>query len=257
MIKKNTNLQKNNQLRYCIELSYAGTNYCGWQRQPREVGVQQILEEKMSLIFRQPTTVVGCGRTDTGVHASQYFAHFDYPFDLPPNAIYRLNQLLPTDIATKNIFAVAPDFHARFDARLRSYTYFLEKNKNPFLPVGTFQFPLLETLDCAQMQAAAKLLLNYNDFTTFCKTNADNQTMRCEITRSEWHFEKDKMTYHISADRFLRGMVRLIVGACMSAGEGKISLEDLKLAMENRVPLVRARSVAAAGLYLSEVIYDF
>jgi tRNA pseudouridine38-40 synthase len=243
--------------RYFIELAYNGTHYFGWQRQPGKNSVQQTLEEFMGTILGTELEITGCGRTDTGVHAKQYFAHFDFEGEFPTEFVRRLNKFLPKDIAVFRIFEVAPDAHARFDAYQRSYEYHLSFRKDPFTEHLAYFYPYTQQPDPALMQAAAALLLQYTEFAPFCKSNHDAKTMICNLTRSEWEFypEEHRAVFHITSNRFLRGMVRLIVGMCLGVGTGQISLEEVKVAMEEQSRLRKATSAPPEGLYLGGILY--
>ena len=245
-------------MRYFIELAYSGTNYSGWQKQPNASSVQEAIEQAMSTILQVPIEVMGCGRTDAGVHASQFFLHFDIEKPIPSNFLSRINKYLPSDIAFRQIFQPDPEAHARFDATKRSYTYHIHFRKNPFLKNQSFLFPYgLKTIDFDSLQEAASILLDYDAFLPFCKTRSDAKTMNCKIIRSEWEWiiPNERLAYHVSADRFLRGMVRLIVGMCLNISRDKLSLNDVKEALEKQQRLVRDYSVPADGLFLTEVIY--
>jgi len=244
-------------MRYFSELAYKGTNYSGWQRQPNAPSVQQAIEEAMATILGQPIEVVGCGRTDAGVHARQYFLHFDIEGDFPNEFLRRLNKLLPDDIAIRRIYEVKPEAHARFDAVRRSYEYHLVFDKSPFEAQTAWHFPFSEKLDFGKMQTAAALLLRYREFQPFCKSNTDVHTMECSMYHSEWDLDQNarRMVYHISANRFLRGMVRLIVGMSLNVGMGKVELEEVKDALDRQVLLKKSWSVPAEGLFLTEVNY--
>jgi len=244
-------------MRYFAELAYKGSNYHGWQRQPNAPSVQQTIEEAMSIILGTQTAIVGCGRTDTGVHASQYFIHFEFEGEFPKGFHSRLNKYLPTDIAIRRIYEVSPTAHTRFDATYRAYEYHVVFNKDPFLTESAFYFPYGKKVDFERMQDAASLLLNYDLFFPFCKTNSDAKTMLCDLKRSEWIWKKEgeHLVFHIAANRFLRGMVRLIVGMCLNVAIGKVSLEQLKEAMNNQTRLKKSYSVPPNGLFLSEVRY--
>ena len=245
-------------MRYFVELAYNGAAYHGWQRQPHCRSVQETLEGNFSMILRRPVEMTGCGRTDTGVHALQYFLHFDFEGDLPPHFLRRVNKMLPDDIAVFRIFEVAADAHARFDAIQRSYRYHLLFRKDPFRQKTATFYPFPERPDLPSMKAAAALLLNYRDFYPFCRSNHDAFTMRCELRRAEWIQPNDhELVFHASADRFLRGMVRLMVGMCINVGLGKLSLEQVSSAMDKQHRLQKAESAAPEGLFLSEVIYPF
>lgn len=246
-------------MRYFAELAYNGKPYHGWQSQPKQISVQSTVEDALSTILNQPIEVVGCGRTDAGVHALQYFLHFDYAKELPSSFLARINKYLPKDIAIYRFIPVAEDAHARFDASHRAYEYHIDFRKNPF-GIGTrYYYPYPSLPDIDRMQAAARLLLQYNEFFPFCKSNTDVKTMRCDLRRAEWEGspEHGKMCFHIASDRFLRGMVRLIVGACLNTGMGKLDLDTLKKTMDTQKRLDRSWSVPPDGLYLTDIRYPY
>lgn len=246
-------------MRYFAELAYNGSQYFGWQNQPDKISVQETLESAFSTILGVPVEVVGCGRTDTGVHAKQYFMHFDYDGKFPREFLRRLNKFLPKDIAVFQIFNVPSQAHARFDAIHRAYEYHIDFIKNPFGIGLSYFYPFTAIPEPAKMQEAASLLLNYEEFFPFCKTKTDAKTMRCALKRSEWEGspEAGKMVFHIASDRFLRGMVRLIVGMCLNVGIGKVSLEETRQALEQQQWLKKSWSVPPDGLYLTDVRYGF
>lgn len=244
-------------MRYFSELAYKGTNFNGWQRQPNAPSVQQTIEEALATILNTAIEVVGCGRTDTGVHASQYFLHFDFEGKFPKEFLRRLNKLLPPDVAFRSVYEVAADAHARFDATRRSYEYHIVLDKNPFLTDTAWHFPFFEKLDLDKTNAAAALLLEYQAFQPFCKSNTDVHTMECDLHRSEWVFDEAerRLVFHISANRFLRGMVRLIVGMCLNVGLGKVELDEVRQALDQQVLLKKSWSVPAEGLFLTKIEY--
>lgn len=244
-------------MRYFSELAYKGKNYNGWQRQPNAPSVQQAIEEAMATILGQPIDIVGCGRTDTGVHASQYFLHFDLEGEFPNEFLRRLNKLLPNDIAVRRIYEVKPDAHARFDATRRSYEYHIVLEKSPFETDTAWHFPFFDRLDLERTQAAAAMLMNYKEFQPFCKSNTDVHTMECTLFRSEWVLDEPsrRLVFHISANRFLRGMVRLIVGMTLNVGLGKIEITEVQDALERQVLLKKSWSVPAEGLFLVGIGY--
>lgn len=246
-------------MRYFSELAYNGTNYNGWQKQPHSPSVQETIERAFSVILGTTIETTGCGRTDTGVHASQFFLHFDFEGEFPDAFINRANKFLPPDIAIRRIFPVKENAHARFDATRRSYEYHLIFEKNPFTTNTIWHFPFAEKPKLEQVQEAAELLLEFDNFQPFCKTHSDAKTMKCDLTRSEWEINEKNggWIYHISANRFLRGMVRLIVGACLNVGLGKISMEDLRQALREQTMLKKNWSVPPQGLFLTEVRYEF
>ena len=224
--------------------------------------MQQTLQDTLSPILGAATELVGCGRTDAGVHASRYAAHFDAPAELPPDLLRRLNRMLPPDIAVARVEPAGPSAtrpgeprHARFDASHRAYRYDVVRDKDPFRQNTTWHYHAFAQLDRDAMQACAKTLLAYTDFAPFCKTKSDAKTMRCDLRRSEWVFGEGEMHYHVAADRFLRGMVRLIVGACVQAGLGRLSPRQLTHALEHQTPLPKPLSAPAAGLFLADVRY--
>ena len=246
-------------MRYFAELSYKGTNYSGWQRQPNAMTVQQKVEEAFSTILRTKIEVLGCGRTDAGVHASQFFIHLDYDGDILDKAKWRINKYLPADIAMHRIFEVDENAHTRFDASFRAYEYHVIFDKNPFLIDSAFYYPFAHKLDLPLMQEAASVLLKYDSFFPFCKTHSDAKTMLCKIERSEWVWEKEgeHLIFHIAANRFLRGMVRLVVGMCLNVGLRKVKIEELIEALEKQERLKKSYSVPPNGLFLSEIRYPY
>ena len=244
-------------MRYFLELAYNGTRFCGWQRQPNAPSVQQTIEDVFSMMLRQSIEITGCGRTDTGVHARQYFAHFDFDLDFPKNFLERADKLVGNDIALRKIIPVADAAHARFEATSRSYQYIISFQKSPFFTETEWFFTNGSRLDKEKMQEAAELLRGYSEFAPFCKTHSDAQTMRCNITQSMWIFSDDGALFNITANRFLRGMVRLIVGACVNVGLGQLSLDDVKEALETQQPLKKSYSVPPTGLFLMDIKYPF
>lgn len=243
-------------MRWRIHLSYLGTAYCGWQRQPNDPSVQQSIEEAFATILRQPVEIIGCGRTDTGVHALFYVAHTDVmDVALSDKVVYHLNAILPHDIAIHSITKAAPTFHARFDAVERQYRYYIHFNKDPFRTTTSWYLHQHAPLDHDLMHEAAALLLQYNQFKPFCKTGSDADHFRCVLKESSWTFTEDNAFYSIKANRFLRGMVRLIVGSCINAGLGKITIAELKESLDHQSLLPHAWSVPAEGLFLEGVGY--
>lgn len=243
-------------MRYFASISYQGTNYNGWQIQPSAPSVQQTIEERLSTLLSQKMKITGCGRTDTGVHAKGYVLHFDSEVPFEEVLLYRLNKMLPGDIVFHSIQEVEETAHARFDANYRAYKYHIGATKNPFNTDLVYHFPSFNKLDKAKMQAAAKLLLEYKSFTPFCKTHSDAKTMNCDLHKAEWDFEKEgEMVFEIAANRFLRGMVRLIVGMCLNVGLGKLKIETVREAMENQTLLTKSLSAPPHGLFLTDIRY--
>jgi tRNA pseudouridine38-40 synthase len=243
-------------MRWKITLSYLGTHYAGWQRQPGDLTVQQVVEEAFSTILRQPIEIVGCGRTDAGVHARKYVAHLDVAEVEPTSKlIYQVNSILPHDIALHSIEQADPEFHARFDANERMYRYYLHFNKDPFLLNTSFYFQQGKELDTDLLHESAALLLPFDQFKPFCKTGSDADHYRCKLMVSSWSVNEGRGVYTIRANRFLRGMVRLITGACLNVALGKITLEEMKESLEQQTPIPQAWSVPAEGLFLEEIVY--
>jgi tRNA pseudouridine38-40 synthase len=242
-------------MRYFLEIAYKGTNYAGWQKQPNAIGVQQVMEDVLSTILRHPIEVVGCGRTDAGVHASQFIMHFDSRNHPEERFIRQLNALLPQDIAALSFRQVGQDAHARFDALERSYEYRVIKRKSPFLQDLAFLYHDHKRLNFDTLNRAASIILEYDSFFPFCKTRSDAKTMHCKILRSAWVEEQEMLIFHISANRFLRGMVRLIVGMCINVCNGEISLDEVRSALDEQRRLSRDWSVPACGLFLTSIRY--
>lgn len=242
-------------MRYFITLSYNGKNYHGWQIQPNGSSVQETLEKALSTMLRCPISIVGAGRTDAGVHAKKMIAHFDT--DVALNTLElprRLNCFLPTDIAIQKIEPVANDLHARFSATKRSYEYHLATEKDVFCTETAYFHP--GTLDFDAMNQAAAQLFNYIDFTSFSKLHTDVKTNNCTIFEARWEqLSPSHWVFHISADRFLRNMVRAIVGTLLQVGTQKITIDDFKRIIESKDRCQAGTSAPAHGLYLTDVQY--
>lgn len=241
-------------MRYFIQFSYDGTGYSGYQIQPRQLTVQEVLEKSLSTLLRQPVKTIGAGRTDSGVHASDMYAHFDFPDPFPPNFLKRLNSFLPDDIAVRRIVPVADQAHARFDAVKRTYHYFISTQKNPFKQKFHAQF-LYYDLDMQKMNEAARILFEYTDFTSFSKLHADNKTNDCTIFEARWEQNEDERVFIITANRFLRNMVRAITGTLIDVGRGKRTLEDFREIIEKKDRAFASTSAPAQGLVLVKVEY--
>lgn len=241
-------------MRYFIEFSYNGKNYCGWQSQPNAVTVQEVLEKSLSTLLRQKIEVVGAGRTDSGVHARQMFAHFDTEQIFEnENLVHKLNAFLPKDIAIHHIFRVLEDAHARFDAVKRTYEYHITTKKNPFLFEKSMYVNL--PLDISKMNEAAKILFQHTDFQCFSKSNTDVFTYNCKIYEAFWKQKENQLIFTISADRFLRNMVRAIVGTLLDVGLKKIQLTDFEQIIKSKNRSRAGASVPACGLFLTKVEY--
>jgi tRNA pseudouridine38-40 synthase len=241
-------------LRYFIELSYNGKNYHGWQIQPDVISVQEKLNIALSTILQIKTEVVGAGRTDTGVHASQMFAHFDVASELQGDYVFKLNSILPDDIVVYKLFLVDAEKHVRFDAVSRSYEYKIWLGRNPFLLDVTWQIHS-QNLDINLMNEAANLLLEYEDFQTFSKVKTDVYTYNCTLTEAVWKQDGNQLTFYISSNRFLRNMVRAIVGTLIDVGLGKVSIEGFRKIIESKNRSNAGLSVPAKGLFLTQIKY--
>ena len=242
-------------MRYFIELSYKGKDYHGWQIQPDVITVQKKLNDAFSKILNTPILTVGAGRTDTGVHASQMFCHVDSDIELDTiNYIFKLNSILPNDIVIHQIFKVKENAHVRFDAVFRSYEYQIYLGRNAFLLDTTWQVNH-QKLDISKMNKAAEILLQHKNYKCFSKTHTDVGTYNCTITNAEWKLDNHILTFHITADRFLRNMVRAIVGTLIDIGKGKTSNSDFIKIIESQNRSMAGTSAPAQGLSLTSVTY--
>ena len=242
-------------LRYFVEISYLGKNYHGWQVQPNVITVQEKINSAFSLILGTPIHVMGAGRTDTGVHASQMFVHLDSDSELSNEThLYKLNSVLPNDIAIHNIFQVKDNAHTRFNAIQRSYEYKIYLGRDPFQLDTTWQFFKSE-LNVNNMNKAATILKNHTNFKCFSKSKTDVSTYNCTITNAEWILKDKSLTFHITADRFLRNMVRAIVGTLVSIGQGKNTVEDMSKIIESENRSKAGTSAPAQGLSLTKISY--
>lgn len=242
-------------MRYFITFSYDGTAYHGWQIQPHSVSVQEELQKALSTLLRKPMEVVGAGRTDTGVHARKMVAHFDSESELQcSQLVYKLNKLLPRDIAVQQIERVEEDMHARFSAKSRTYHYYVHLDKNPFL--RSYSWQVYGNPDFDLMNRAAAVLMEYTDFTSFSKVNTDTKTNDCTITEAHWDRVGERQwRFTITANRFLRNMVRAIVGTLMEVGRGRMSIEQLRNVVDAKDRCRAGDSVPGNALFLVEVKY--
>lgn len=252
-------------MRYFIQLSYDGTGYHGWQVQPNGVSVQEVLQKALSTLLRQPTEVTGAGRTDAGVHASMMVAHFDWPAahegegceEAPLDCTqltYKLNRLLPPDVAVQAVRPVGPEMHARFSATRRTYHYYIHTHKNPFLRGYSWQVNV--PLDFALMNEAAQVLLEYSDFTSFSKTGTDVKTNICQLTEARWEqLKPGEWRFTVSANRFLRNMVRAIVGTLVEVGRHRMTISQMRHAIEAKDRQRAGESVPGHALYLTNIEY--
>jgi len=243
--------------RYFFEIAYNGSLYHGWQKQPNASSVQEVIEDTFSKLHSgKEVPIVGCGRTDAGVHAKKYFFHVELP-EIPDieHLIFKLNRMFPKDIAVYNIYAVKADLHARFDAKKRTYRYFVHQQKNPFKDGLSLYYPT--ELNVEAMNSAASLLLGTKDFGSFSKLHTDVKTNICAVSQASWLTSEQDTFFEISADRFLRNMVRAIVGTLIDVGLGKLTNEDVLSILAAKDRQEASLSVPAHGLYLWDVEYDF
>ncbi|WP_396164529.1 tRNA pseudouridine(38-40) synthase TruA [Flavobacterium sp.] len=243
-------------MRYFIEFAYNGKNYHGFQSQPDASSVQETLEKALSTLFRESITIVGAGRTDTGVHAKQMFAHFDSELELDSDYwSHKLNSFLPPSIVILKIFQVSDEAHARFDATSRTYEYYLHTFKDAFISEGSWYHS--NPLDIDKMNEACSILMKYLDFECFSKVHTDVSTFNCKITVAHWQQKGNQLIFTITADRFLRNMVRAIVGTMVNIGLGKIEVADLHHIISSKDRGKAGFSVPAHGLYLVNVSYPY
>ncbi len=242
-------------MRYFIHLSFDGTAYHGWQIQPHSTSVQQTLQDALTTLLRRQTEVVGAGRTDTGVHATCMVAHFDHPEAIDTYQLcYKLNKLLPPDIAVHRIEPVDESLHARFSATSRTYHYFVHLQKSPFRRAYSWQ--VFMPLDFEAMNRAAALLLQYTDFTSFSKVDTDAKTNLCTVSCARWEeVEPGQWRFEITANRFLRNMVRAIVGTLVEVGRGKLSMEGFRQVIEGKNRCLAGESVPGKALFLVDITY--
>ena len=253
-------------MRFFITLSYDGTAYHGWQIQPNAPSVEETVETALSTVLRCDVDIVGAGRTDTGVSASMMVAHFDFEpvadcTDWCSQLRYKLNRMLPRDIAVLKVEPVGDGMHARFSAKSRTYRYFIHMRKDPFLRHYSWKVPYTE-LDFDRMNEAAKVIMEYTDFTSFSKVNTDTKTNDCTITRAEWipvesssPADASQWVFEITANRFLRNMVRAIVGTLLEVGRGRLTVDDVRWIIEKKDRCSAGESVPGNALFLVNIEY--
>lgn len=243
-------------MRYFLELKYDGAAYCGWQRQTDQPSVQQAIEKALSTLLRESILITGAGRTDTGVNASYYVAHFDlsHPIEDPAQTLYKLNFLLPEDISVSTLTSVCEEGHARFSACEREYKYYISPYKNPFARSCAWQYYVPLNID--RMNEAAAMLLEYDDFTSFAKLNSNNKTNICHVKQAIWTTDANGvLCFTIRADRFLRNMVRALVGTLVDVGRGRYTPEEFRKIIEARDLSRSSGGAPPQGLFLSDVRY--
>jgi len=242
--------------RYFIFISYKGTSYHGWQLQPNSITVQKIMDNALSVVLNEEITTTGAGRTDTGVHASFFCAHFDShspDLDLKTNLVFRLNCFLPEDISVSSVRKVLPDAHARFSAVSRTYKYYISRIKDPFF--NSSSWFLHGDIDIESMNRACDILIRHSDFTSFSKLHSGSKTNICKILLAFWHEEENRLVFTIKSDRFLRNMVRAIVGTLIETGFGKMNLDQFEEIIVARDRCRAGTSAPAKGLFLTDIEY--
>lgn len=250
-------MSSNYPQRLFLEISYEGSNYYGWQRQPDFISVQQAIEEVLSKLYDEAVYIVGCGRTDTGVHAKQYFLHYDAPKDRP-NLAFILQKMLPKDIGILNIHQVEANAHTRFDAVERTYWYFLDESYEVFRRNQTWWYPLSD-LDFNLIQEACKLFTKYDNYIALCRFNPELNNHLSKVVQAEWcYFKPEKrVIFKVKANRYLRNQIRRMVGSLVDVGRGKISLEELELALKDGTPLKYNKAAPPQGLFLWNIKYPY
>ncbi len=240
-------------MKYFLDISYKGTNYKGWQIQKNGISVQEVLENALSLVLKENISTLGSGRTDTGVHAKQQYVMFETNYPVIQKNVANLNGILPKDIVVNKIYSVPELASARFDAIDRSYQYFINQKPNPFVLETSYYF--YKSIDLELMNYTAQLLLKHNDFQCFSKIHTAVNNFLCKITRAEFVIENEFIVFHITANRFLRGMVRTIVGTLLEVGQGKMTVEQFQEILDSKNRKIAGRAVPSEGLYLSHVRY--
>lgn len=242
-------------MHYCVQIAYDGTDFSGWQRQLNAHTIQAEIEDGISKLLQQNITILGCGRTDTGVHAKDYYFNFDCSTSLPSNFLYKLNHLLPISIVVKNMYEVSEGFSTRFDAKERTYEYYIHTQKNPFL--NAYSLYVGQRLDIEKMNKAGELLLGRQDFQSFSKAKTEVNNFYCEIHEAYWtENQTSQLVFKITANRFLRNMVRAIVGTLIEVGSGKQNPDYIVSVIEAKNRGAAGKSVAAHALFLTNIEYD-
>ena len=244
--------------RYFFHIAYKGNNYRGWQRQKNVITIQEIFEKSLKLVLKEDIPCLGCGRTDAGVHAAQYFFHINVKNEIKSDLVFILNKMLPKDIAVFDIIKMSDDKHAQFSATERTYDYFIHTSKDPFLE-SLSSFYLLKNLDIDKMKKAASLILNYSDFRALCKTPDKHNNTICDIKSVKLFVDKrgEKFRFQITANKFLKSMIRILVYRLLEIGEDKLSIEEFEYNLKNKKELKFINLAYPQGLYLSKIAYPF
>lgn len=240
-------------MRYFLDISYKGTHFHGWQKQLNAITVQEVFETKLSQLLKTETSIMASGRTDTGVHAKQQMIHFDTDQVLTDELVYKLNKMLPMDIAVHHMYAVADHAHARFDATSRAYEYHIHRFKNPFVNGQSYYFPASLSLEA--LNEASKYLIAKQDFTSFSKVHTDVAHFECDLMGAYWEAHAGSLVFHVKANRFLRGMIRALVGTLLEVGVGRKDPSWIKEVLEAQDRATAGRAVPPDGLFLTKVVY--
>ena len=245
-------------MRYFLHIAYNGTNYRGWQKLPGIVSVQKVIETLLSQILKEKITIVGCGRTDAQVHASQFYFHFDIGYLIDFDLLFRMNKSLPHDITVFDVLPMVGKPHARFDAIQRTYDYFIHTQQDPYL-IGLSSYYPLKNPDIDQMRCAVQIMANYSDYGCFCKSSLKYEHTICNVSKAELFSDptQTRIRFHISSNRFLAGMIRIIVGKLIAIGNGELSVSDFEGYLKSRITPKTIVPVYAQGLYLSKVTYPY
>lgn len=245
-------------MRYFLHLAYKGTAFRGWQRQPNAPSIQQTLEEALSKMLQTKIICMGCGRTDAEVNASQYIAHINYSGALNFDPVFRLNKMLPDDIVVFEMISVSPFAHAQYDVQWRTYDYFIHRQKHPLLSEQSSYYPMAN-INLEAMKTACKLIENNTDFKFLCRSPEKYDHTRCEVRFAKLQVNptKDQICFRITANRFLRGMVRMLVSALVEIGTEQLSLTEFQSALSGESPLQYPKSAYPQGLHLSKVEYPY
>jgi tRNA pseudouridine38-40 synthase len=245
-------------IRYFFHIAYKGSKYRGWQRQSQVITIQEVIEERLEHFFKYKIPCLGCGRTDAGVHAAQYFFHIDLKNEIPSNLIFILNKMLPKDISVLDIIKMDREFHAQFDAIERTYDYFIHTSKDPFLSDFS-SFYLIDDLNAVQMKKAISIIPKYNDFRAFCKTPDKHNNTICNVKSVKlfYSYKKDRIRFQFTSDKFLKSMIRIIVYKLIEIGTGKLSVEEFENQLQSKGTPQILNLAYPQGLYLSKIKYPF
>ncbi|MDB4347641.1 tRNA pseudouridine(38-40) synthase TruA [Bacteroidia bacterium] len=242
-------------MNYCVRIAYNGADYSGWQRQKNAVSLQQTIEEALTKLIQEPIQIIGCGRTDAGVHALSYYFNFKTAKDLPEHILFKLNAMCPHDIAFFDLWEVPREFHARFEAKERSYKYFLHTSKNPFQQGLSLLYS--HKLDLDKMNEACKLIIGKHDFTSFAKTHTEVNNFYCTIEKAQWTLNgESQIVFEVTANRFLRNMVRALVGTILEVGIGRKDVSFINEVLSAKDRSAAGQSMPGHALYLSQIKYD-